>query len=49
MHIDSFTISAIIVGFMALFVLIIAHTNGRREYRQKIAELAKRNRALFNA
>ena len=42
MHIDSFTISAIVVGFLALFAMMIAHTNGRREYRQKIAELAKR-------
>jgi len=46
MHVDSLTIAAIVVGFLALFVLIIAHTNGRREYRQKIAELARRMDAL---
>ena len=49
MHIDSFTISAIVIGFLALFAMMIAHNSGRREYRQKIAELAKRMDALHES
>ncbi|HEY5733200.1 MAG TPA: XkdW family protein [Gammaproteobacteria bacterium] len=46
MNIDSFTISAIVVGFLALFAMAMAHQSGRREYRRKIAELARRMDAM---
>jgi hypothetical protein len=42
MHVDSLTISAIVIGFLALFAMMVAHANGRKEYRRKIAELARR-------
>ena len=42
MAIDSLTIYAIIAAIAAFIAMAIAHTNGRREYRQKLAELAKR-------
>lgn len=42
MAIDSLTFYALGMVIVAFAAMIFAHSNGRREYRQKIAELARR-------
>jgi hypothetical protein len=42
MYVDGFALSVIVFAIMAFVGITAAHLNGRREYRQKIAELARR-------
>jgi hypothetical protein len=42
MAIDSLTLYAIGMVVVAFIAMVIAHQNGKKEYRQKIAELARR-------